>query len=131
LRAPCCFAKRGSEARLVLARRNGSTGGFERGARVSGLDASEALIAIARDRVPNGDFRIGELERLPFSDSSFDLATGFNSFQYAANPVAALTEARRVAKHGSKVVVVTWAIQRAWKPRLWWGLSGPCFERPA
>jgi SAM-dependent methyltransferase len=80
----------------------------ERGARVSGLDAAENLLLIARDRVPDGDFHVGELESLPFPDSSFDLVTGFNAFQYAANAVAALAEAKRVAKRASHVVVVTW-----------------------
>src|SRR5665213_4620794 len=78
------------------------------GARVSGLDASEELLAIARKRVPQGDFRHGELEQLPFSDASFDLVTGFNSCQYAANPSAALAEARRVAKPRATIVVMTW-----------------------
>jgi len=81
---------------------------FERGARVSGLDAAGNLLAIARDRVPKGAFHIGELESLPFSDDSFDLVTGFNSFQYAANPGAALTEAKRVARRGANVVVMNW-----------------------
>lgn len=80
----------------------------ERGAHVTGLDAAENLLAIARTRVPNGDFHLGDLESLPFADDSFDLVTGFNSFQYAANPGAALAEARRVAKPGSRVVVMTW-----------------------
>jgi SAM-dependent methyltransferase len=80
----------------------------ERGSQVSGLDASEDLLAIARSRVPTGDFRVGELEHLPFPDASFDLVTGFNSFQYAANPSAALAEAKRVARRGAKVVIMTW-----------------------
>lgn len=80
----------------------------EHGALVSGLDAAENLLAIARVRVPSGDFRAGELEKLPFGNDSFDLVTGFNSFQYAANPVAALAEARRVARPGAAVVIVTW-----------------------
>jgi SAM-dependent methyltransferase len=80
----------------------------ERGAAVSGLDAAEALLAIARRRVPDGDFRVGELEQLPFADDTFDVVTGFNSFQYAAHPGAALAEARRVAKPGARVVVMTW-----------------------
>jgi SAM-dependent methyltransferase len=80
----------------------------ERGARVSGLDAAENMLAIARARVPNGDFHMGELESLPFPDDSFDVVTGFNSFQFAADPTAALAEAKRVAKPGSKIVVMTW-----------------------
>jgi SAM-dependent methyltransferase len=80
----------------------------QRGAQVSGLDAAENLLSIARSRVPTGDFRVGELEHLPFPDASFDLVTGFNSFQYAANPSAALAEARRIAKRGAEVVIMTW-----------------------
>jgi len=80
----------------------------ERGAQVSGLDAAENLLAIALERVPKGHFHIGELENLPFPDGCFDLVTGFNSFQYAANPGSALAEAKRVARRGSHVVVMTW-----------------------
>lgn len=79
-----------------------------RGAIVTGLDAAPNLLAIARQRVPSGRFEQGELESLPFHDSSFDCVTGFNSFQYAGNPVAALREAARVAVAGAKVVIVTW-----------------------
>jgi SAM-dependent methyltransferase len=80
----------------------------ERGAAVWGLDAAENLLAIARTRVPDGDFLVGELEQLPFADDAFDIVTGFNSFQYAAHPGAALAEAKRVAKPGALVVVMTW-----------------------
>jgi ubiquinone/menaquinone biosynthesis C-methylase UbiE len=69
-----------------------------RGAQVSGIDAADALLAIARERTPKGDFHTGDLETLPFDADVFDVVTGFNSFQYAANPAIALGEARRVAK---------------------------------
>src|SRR3954471_6850188 len=69
-----------------------------RGAEVSGVDAAEAMLAIARSRVPAGEFRQGDLEELPFAAESFDVVTGFNSLQYAGSPVAALREAARVAK---------------------------------
>lgn len=80
-----------------------------RGAEVSGLDAAEGLLTIARTRVSQADLRSGELEELPFADGTFDLVTGFNSFQYAANPVVALAEAKRVTKPSSgRVVIMTW-----------------------
>lgn len=86
---------------------------YERGAQVSGLDASEAMIAYARERVPQGDFRVGDLEALPFDDDSFDLVTGGNSFQYGGDPIAALREAKRVVRPGGSVAMVVWGRQEA------------------
>ena len=83
----------------------------EFGAQVTGIDAASALIAIARERVPDGDFRVGDMEELPYAEASFDVVTGFNSFQHAANPVAALQEAKRVTRGGGQVAMVTWGRQ--------------------
>jgi SAM-dependent methyltransferase len=80
----------------------------ERGARVSAIDAADGLLAIARERLPGGDVRQGDLEELPYADGEFDLVTGFNSFQYAGNPTVALREGKRVAKPDGRVVIVTW-----------------------
>jgi SAM-dependent methyltransferase len=82
----------------------------QRGAVVSGFDATPALLAIAAERVPNGEFVAGDLEALPYDDHSFDAVVGFNSFQYAASPRAALEQARRVARAGAPVVIATWAV---------------------
>jgi SAM-dependent methyltransferase len=51
---------------------------------------------------------VDDIEILPFPDRSFDLVTGFNSFQYAGNPVVALSEAGRVVAADGTVVVVIW-----------------------
>jgi SAM-dependent methyltransferase len=80
----------------------------DRGATVSGLDATEPLLEVARERVPDGDLRAGEMEELPFDDDSFDVVVGFNSFQFAANPANALREAARVATDGAPISVATW-----------------------
>src|SRR5262249_20917443 len=45
---------------------------------------------------------------LPFPDLSFDVVSGFNSFQYATDPVKALSEARRVSKPNGRVVIAIW-----------------------
>jgi SAM-dependent methyltransferase len=79
-----------------------------RGARVFGIDASEAMIAIARENAPGGEFHVGDLEDLPFADDAFDVVAGFNAFQYAANPKVALREAGRVTRSGGWIVVTTW-----------------------
>ena len=79
-----------------------------RGGVPSGLDASEALVALARERLPAADLRVGEMEALPWDDHSFDLVTGFNSFFFANDMVAALREAGRVAKPDAPVVIQVW-----------------------
>jgi SAM-dependent methyltransferase len=79
-----------------------------RGARPFGLDASEALIELARKRVPGADLRVGDMEALPHEDDAFDLVTGFTSFFFANDIVAALREAGRVAKPGAPVVMQVW-----------------------
>jgi len=80
----------------------------KRGAHISGLDASEALIAIARERVPQGDFRVGDLEALPYSEKTFDAIIAALSVQYAADPIAALRELRRVCALDGSLVISTW-----------------------
>jgi SAM-dependent methyltransferase len=80
----------------------------DRGAEVFGLDASEALIRLARARVPEAELRVGDIQFLPYDDDSFDLVTGFNSFFFAADMVAALREAGRVAKPGAPIVIQVW-----------------------
>jgi SAM-dependent methyltransferase len=80
----------------------------QRGAQVAGLDAAEASLGIARERTPAGDFRAGEMEDLPWPDNTFDVVTGFNAFQYAADLVNALREAGRVARPGGRVAMAVW-----------------------
>ena len=80
----------------------------ERGGEPHGIDASEALVAFARTRLPDAELRVGEMEDLPWDDDAFDLVTGFNSFFFANDMVAALREAGRVAKPSAPVVIQVW-----------------------
>ena len=48
-----------------------------RGATCAGIDASPRLIAVARDRNPGCDIQVGDMQALPWPDSSFDVATSF------------------------------------------------------
>jgi SAM-dependent methyltransferase len=80
----------------------------DRGVEPSGLDASAELIGFAEARLPQADLRVGDMEHLPWENDVFDLVTGFNSFFFADDMVAALREARRVAKPGAQVVIQVW-----------------------
>ncbi len=77
-----------------------------RKAQVTGLDAAEALVAIARARTPSGDFRVGDMFDLPFADSSFDVATSFNGIWKGCE--AALTEVRRVLVPDGRLGITFW-----------------------
>ena len=69
------------------------------GARVTGLDQSEAMLRIARERVPWAEFVCGDALGMPFADRSFGRV--FASFFYGLLPAPDrgrfLTEAHRVA----------------------------------
>jgi SAM-dependent methyltransferase len=79
-----------------------------RGVTVSGIDASQALLTVAHQRVPDAELHTGDLEELPYADNSFDAATAFNSVQYAADPARAVAELSRVVRPGGEIVVATW-----------------------
>ena len=78
----------------------------QRGAAVTGIDASEALVAIARARTPEGDFRVGDMFALPFAGESFEAATSFNGIWKGCQ--AALVEAHRVLIPGGRLGVTFW-----------------------
>lgn len=79
-----------------------------RGAIVHGLDAEPDSIAQAMDAVPGGEFRLGMMETLPWSDASFDVVTTFNAMQYALDPELAMAEASRVVRIGGRLAVCKW-----------------------
>lgn len=80
----------------------------ERGAEVSGLDASAGLLAVARERIPHADLREGDMVSLPWEDNSFDAVSFINTFFFASDQERALQEAARVTAPGGRVAVTTW-----------------------
>jgi SAM-dependent methyltransferase/alkylhydroperoxidase family enzyme len=77
-----------------------------RGASVAGIDASPRLVAIAQDRLPGGDVRVGDMHALPWEDNSFDVVTSFRGI-WGTTPEA-LTEARRVLVPGGRIGFTVW-----------------------
>ena len=75
---------------------------------VVGLDAAAEVIAEATARVdpestPNVTFRVGDVFALPFEDGSFDVVHAHQVLQHVGDPVAALSEMRRVCRPGGLV----------------------------
>jgi SAM-dependent methyltransferase len=79
------------------------------GATVTGIDITPELIEIARERVADGDFRVGTMDALPYQDNRFDVAVGFNAFQFADDPNHAIREAARTVRSGGMVAATTFA----------------------
>ncbi len=77
----------------------------DRGARAFGLDASPALLDVARERVPGGDLRVGDMEALPYDDDTFDLVVGHAVIHHVPDVELAFKEMLRVVKPGGRVVV--------------------------
>jgi SAM-dependent methyltransferase len=75
-----------------------------RGAKVSGLDASEGLIAYARQRLPDGDFRVGDMQHLPYEDEQFDAVFAANVVQFSDDPVTTAREFARVCRPQGRIV---------------------------
>ena len=66
---------------------------------VTGLDQSDAMIEIARERMPDRTFVVGDAFDLPFADKSFErvLASFFYCHLEEPDRLRFLSEARRVA----------------------------------
>ena len=90
----------GAGAALILSR--------ERGAHVSGCDASENMANFARERLPGAKILVGDMEDLPFVDETFDVTTGINAFQFARDQRQAFAEAARVTRQGGSVTMLVW-----------------------
>ncbi len=93
-----------------------------RGARVIAVDTSEAMLEAARRRVLPEDTSIeflrASVEALPFEAESFDAVLMVTVLCTVNDPSRAVREARRVLKHGGRLVVgelgkySLWALQR-------------------
>jgi SAM-dependent methyltransferase len=77
-----------------------------RGAACAGIDASPRLVAVARDRNPEGDIRVGDMAALPWDPDSFDVVTSFRGI-WGTTP-GAVEEAHRVLVPGGRLALTVW-----------------------
>lgn len=78
----------------------------ERGSRAIGVDVSEQMIAAARLRWPDADFRMGDAYDLPIEDGEVAGYRADKVFHELADAAKALEEARRVLAPGGRVVLI-------------------------
>lgn len=72
---------------------------------VVGLDANPEMLAVARSKRRDIEWIDARAEALPFPDAGFDAVLSQFALMFFDDPVAALSEMRRVAKPGGAVAV--------------------------
>jgi len=72
---------------------------------VIGVDANPHMLERARQRVPEGDFRIGRLEALPLEAGAVDLAVCSLALTHLEDPAPAVAELARVVRPGGRIVL--------------------------
>ncbi len=81
----------------------------ERGARVTGLDFSAAMLKLARRHNPGIRFRKGDAAALPCKDGSLDAVLMNFGMLHLAQPERAVAEALRVLRPGGTYAFTVWA----------------------
>jgi ubiquinone/menaquinone biosynthesis C-methylase UbiE len=104
-----------------------------RGAQVTAVDASAAMLALAQVKARRAGLPLAlvrvSLERLPFRSGSFVLATCVLGLEFVPDPAGAMAELARVQPPGSRLVIGAlgrfslWALWRRLRgllrPSLW------------
>lgn len=79
------------------------------GARATGVDSSERMIAAARRGAErqgsSASFRLAKAEALPFEDDTFDVVLAVTVLCFVEDTVIAMTEMTRVLRPGGKLVL--------------------------
>ena len=111
------------------------------GARVVGVDVTEAMLRQARTNVARAgaliSLTLGRGEQLPFADATFDAVTFTYLLRYVDDPAATISELARVVKPGGVVANLEffvparrfwhswwWAYTRAVLPLAGWATGG-------
>jgi ubiquinone/menaquinone biosynthesis C-methylase UbiE len=75
------------------------------GHRTVGLDRSEAMLAVARAKVPDAEFRTGDFTAMPFDDATFDVAICALALTHLDDPEPAIRELARVVRPEGRVIL--------------------------
>jgi SAM-dependent methyltransferase len=100
---------------------------------VIGLDPSEAMLAVARERSTGVGYDFirwqqGDASHLDFAEESFDAVLSVQWLPGVANPFATLEEIRRVLVEGGRVVLTLWSGRQG---NEWMQLLEQAFRRAA
>jgi demethylmenaquinone methyltransferase / 2-methoxy-6-polyprenyl-1,4-benzoquinol methylase len=97
-------------------------------AQITGIDITETMLRRGHARVAQAGVAdrvrlvVGQAERLPFPDESFDALTFTYLLRYVADPAATIRELARVLRPGAAIASLEFSVppNRFW--RFWWWL---------
>ena len=95
-------------------------------ARVTGLDLTHPMLRRGQERIERAgatervQLVVGQAERLPFPDATFDALTFTYLLRYVADPAATLRELARVVKPGGSIASLEFAVPGNAFWRAWW-----------
>ncbi|MEJ6717438.1 MAG: ArsR family transcriptional regulator [Akkermansiaceae bacterium] len=83
----------------------------QRAKKVIAIDNSEKMVEFGQklakeNKLPNLEYRLGDIESPPIDDSSVDLAILSQALHHAESPAKALAEAHRILKPGGRLIVL-------------------------
>jgi SAM-dependent methyltransferase len=78
------------------------------GTRVTGLDLTPELLAIARAQAPDITWIEGDAQDLPFADASFDVVLSVFGCMFAPDHQRTAREILRVLRPGGRAVIASW-----------------------
>lgn len=95
---------------------------LKHGCTVTGIDLSDEMLAIARQKATSAIFQLGNAEALPFPDASFDAVTCAFGVRNFVHLEQGLNEMLRVLKPGGQLVILELATPDSLLIRLFYNL---------
>jgi ubiquinone/menaquinone biosynthesis C-methylase UbiE len=86
-------------------------------ARCTGVDTTQAMLVVARRRLPNLSLVQASATAMPLATAAFDRVVSTSALHYVDEPAAMLAEVRRVLVPGGVVVISDWCAD-FWTMRL-------------
>lgn len=103
------------------------------GAVATGLDLTEEGVALTRERLTleglDAELTVGDAERLPFPDDSFDLVYSYGVLHHSPDTPRAVKEVHRVLRPGGTARVMIYHYP-SWVCLMVWGVNSVARGRP-
>ena len=94
----------------------------EAGCNVFGIDLSPTMVEVAQKKIGDrAEIRLGDASKMPYSDDSFDLVTGFLTLHEMPSQIrpAVISEMVRVMKHGGRILLIDYHLGPIRFPKGW------------